>query len=307
MRINDKNENKMKNHQAKAYLLTMLVIIFWASSASAFKIGLRFVSPPTLLLYSVLVSTLALLLVIALRGQGALALPRSKRAVLHAACLGLLNPFLYYLILFQAYDLLPGQIAMALNYGWPLVLTLLSVPLLKQKLSSSQLFALIICFIGAAIVATGGRLLAFGNLNPLGVLLALTSTVIWAAYWLLSAREESDPVIKLFRGFCFGLCFILLSSPLTGALMLPPVRALPALIYIGFFEMGFTFVLWLTALQISSSAARISILIYITPFFSLLLLYLVIGERIEPATLFGLLLIVGGIFLQNLSRFFAKS
>ena len=31
---------------------------------------------------------------------------------------GLLNPCLYYLVLFKAYELLPAQQAQALNYSW---------------------------------------------------------------------------------------------------------------------------------------------------------------------------------------------
>ena len=34
---------------------------------------------------------------------------------------GFLNPFLYYIILFKAYSLLPAQEALSLNYTWPLV------------------------------------------------------------------------------------------------------------------------------------------------------------------------------------------
>ena len=63
--------------------------------------------------------------------------------------------------------------------------------------------------------------------------------------------------------------------------------------------MGITFVLWLTALQLSTTAARISNLIYITPFLSLLILHLLIGEQIHPATFLGLSFIIGSIIVQE--------
>lgn len=75
--------------------------------------------------------------------------------------------------------------------------------------------------------------------------------------------------------------------------------AWPSLAYVSLFEMSITFALWLTALQLTSSAACISNLIYVTPFFSLLILHLVIGEKIYPATFVGLLLIVGSILFQG--------
>ncbi|HID01708.1 MAG TPA: DMT family transporter, partial [Desulfobacterales bacterium] len=195
--------------------------------------------------------------------------------------------------------ILPGQIAMSLNYGWPLVLTLLSVPILGQSLSKSQLLAVLISFVGAVIISTRGNFVSFGDVSQFGVLLAAGSTLIWATYWLFNAKDGLDPVIKLFTGFCFGLFYTTLFCLFTKGIEIPPAQAWLPLIYVGLFEMSITFALWLTALQLTSSAARIGNLIYITPFFSLLILNTVVGEKIYPATFIGLTLIVGSILFQG--------
>jgi drug/metabolite transporter (DMT)-like permease len=286
-------------NQKKAYLLTLLAVTFWGTSASAFKIALRYVTPYTLLLYSTLVSAVALFAVLLLQRKGSRLLELRARHLYHAALLGLINPFLYYIVLFKAYSLLPGQIAMSLNYGWPLALTLLSVPILKQQLSRTQLVAIVISFAGAVILATKGRITSFGDVDGLGLLLAFISTLIWATFWLLNARDSLDPVVKLFLGFCFGSLYSLCLSPFLGGIQLPEAAALLPLVYIGMFEMGITFVLWLTALRLSSTAARIGNLIYISPFLSLVFLRLIIGERIHPATYIGLVIIVGSILFQE--------
>lgn len=289
----------MKN-QTRAYLLTTLVITFWATAASAFKFALRYVTPYTLLLYSILFSTIALLGIMMWQGRlGHLRAIRGK-TIAKAALLGFLNPFLYYVVLFKAYAILPGQIAMSLNYGWPLVLTILSVPILRQHLSRGQLLAIIVSFLGAVIIATQGEFTSFGDVSRAGVLLAAGSTVIWATFWLFNARDGLDPVSKLFTGFCFGLFYSAVFSPLAGTIDLPPTRAWLPLIYVGLFEMGITYVLWLTALQLTTTAAKIGNLIYITPFFSLVILNLVVGEKIHPATFIGLFLIVGSIIFQGM-------
>ncbi|WP_457574462.1 DMT family transporter, partial [Desulfolithobacter sp.] len=273
----------MKN-QTRAYILTTLVITLWATAASAFKIALRDVTPYTLLFYSILFSTLALFGIMVWQGRLSLLRQMRGKALAKSALLGFLNPFLYYVVLFKAYAILPGQIAMSLNYGWPLVLTVLSVPILKQHLSRSQLLAIIVSFIGAVIIATQGEFTSFGNVSQAGVLLAAGSTVIWATFWLFNARDGLDPVSKLFTGFCFGLFYTTIFSPLAGTIDLPPTRAWLSLIYVGLFEMGITYVLWLTALQLTTTAAKIGNLIYITPFFSLVILNLVVDEKIHPAT-----------------------
>lgn len=292
-------------NQTKAYLLTLLAVTFWGTAASAFKIALSYVEPYNLLFYSVLFSTLALLIIILLQGKILLLFNLRPRQFGTLALLGLLNPFLYYSILFEAYSLLPGQIAMSINYGWPFALTLLSVPLLKQKLNGVQIAAIIISFSGALIIATKGQMASFGDVSKTGVILAFSSTIIWASFWLVNAKDQLDPVIKLFWGFFFGFLYTLLFSPFLGPIHIPEMMAILPLIYIGLFEMGITFVLWLTALQLSSSAARIGNLIYISPFLSLLFLRVIIGETIHPTTFIGLFIIVGSIVFQE--KFVGKS
>ena len=287
------------HRQRQAVLLTLLVILFWGTAASAFKIALRQVSPYTLLVCAAAVSTCALLLILLGRGQLGQLRTLPRPVLVRAALLGLLNPFLYYLVLFTAYSLLPGQIAMALNYGWPLVLTLLSVPLLGQSLRRSQLAAVGVSFVGAVLIATRGQLTHFGGLSGTGLLLAAGSTLVWALFWLGNARIGADPVVKLFVGFCTGLIVAVVCSPLFGGLVLPPPAAWPALVYIGLFEMGITFVLWLSALQLATTTARITNLVYLTPFLSLCFLRLVIGEPIHPATAIGLALIVTSLLFQE--------
>jgi drug/metabolite transporter (DMT)-like permease len=287
-------------NQTKAYLMTMVAVICWGTAASAFKLALQYVSPYILLVYSVLVSTIALFVILLAQAKLSALKNVSRQQLGKCALLGLINPFLFYTVIFKAYALLPGQIAMSINFGWPLVLTLLSVPILKQQLTKAQLFAVVISFVGAIIIATKGQFTGFGDVSRLGLILVSGSTVIWSTFWLLNARDGSDPVIKLFLGFCFGLCYALIFSPFFGGLLVPELKAFGPLVYIGLFEMGITFVLWLTALQLSSTAARVSNLIYISPFLSLVFLRLVIGEQIHPATFIGLFLIVGSILFQEM-------
>ena len=72
-----------------------------------------------------------------------------------------------------------------------------------------------------------------------------------------------------------------------------------AVSYVGLFEMGITFVLWLSALRLTQNTARISNLIFVSPFISLLLLANIIGEEIHPSTLIGLVMIVCGLVVQQ--------
>ncbi len=78
------------------------------------------------------------------------------------------------------------------------------------------------------------------------------------------------------------------------------VKGWLAVTYVGLFEMGVTFVLWLTALKLTNNTARVSNLIFASPFISLILLANIIGEAIHPSTLIGLVLIIAGLAIQQI-------
>jgi drug/metabolite transporter (DMT)-like permease len=86
--------------------------------------------------------------------------------------LGAINLFLYYFVLFRAYDLLPAQEAQAINYTWALTLAFLLVPFLKQKFYIVDIVAGVLCYFGVVVIAT-----------------------------------KADPVVGLFSNFLFHLFY----------------------------------------------------------------------------------------------------
>lgn len=70
--------------------------------------------------------------------------------------------------------------------------------------------------------------------------------------------------------------------------------------YVGVFEMGITFVLWISALKLSENTAKVGNLIFLSPFLSLVFIHFLVGEDILPSTFIGLVFIVMGLFIQQL-------
>ncbi len=288
--------------QKKAYLYALLTVAIWSTVASAFKISLRYLDHVQLLFYSCLTSTLILgLLCLYFFGPcfwRLISLHNIKSSLL----LGLLNPFLYYLVLFKAYDLLPAQEAQPLNYTWGITLALLSIPLLKQKITGIQILAIIISYSGTLVISTRGNILGLEFSNPLGVILALGSTIIWSLYWIYNTMDCLDPILKLFLNFCAGLIYISIFLPFVTTFGFEDIRGLYGAVYVGIFEMGITFVFWLIALRLSRTTAQVSNLIYLSPFMSLVFIHFLVGETILPSTIVGLILIMTGLIIQNRIR-----
>jgi len=288
--------------QRKAYLLAITAILFWSTAGSAFKLTLTHISATQLLLFASFFSLLFLVIWKAAEGKLGECFRISKRQWLNSAIMGLLNPFAYYIILFEAYDLLLAQEAVALNYIWPVTLVLFSIPVLKQKIGFWSIIALLISFAGMTVIILKGSFSDIVLSSPRGITFALISSVFWASYWLMNMKDKREEASKLLINFIFGFGYILIYVLVSGAeIKLNPEGAGGSL-YIGIFEMGLTYVLWLKALQLSSTTAKVSNLVYISPFLSLMFVSIAVGETIYLYTIAGLALIVGGIVLQRLVK-----
>lgn len=285
--------------QSKALAYGLVTVLLWSTVASAFKLSLQYLQPLELLLWANIFSLITLGLILLVQGKIANLAGMAFKDVLRQGALGILNPFLYYVLLFKAYELLPAQQAQPLNYTWAITLSLLSVPILGHRLSARELGAIMLGYTGAAVIATRGNLLSLEFSNELGVTLALASTLIWAVYWLLNTRNNNDPVITLFLNFLFALPLIWLTNLWLTGLIWPSLPGLAGAAYVGVFEMGVAFVLWLHAMKLTESTARLAGLIYLSPFLSLVLIHYLVGEEIHWSSGVGLVLIVTGTLLQQ--------
>ncbi len=292
---------RMKN-QRKAYLFALSAVLCWSTIGSAMKLSLRYIDVIQLLLLANLVAVIVLFLILVFQHKLPLLQGLRLRDWASSAVLGLLNPFLYYVVLLMAYDLLKAQEAGTLNYIWPLVLVLLSIPMLKQKISGWSFIAIMISFSGLLVISTQGDVLGLTFSSPLGVLLAVGSAIFWALYWILNMKDPREDVSKLFLNFCFGFVYILAFYIFRGDFLIPGWEGIAGSVYLGIFEMGLTFILWLKALKYSGNTAKVSNLIFLSPFISLIIIRYTVGETILLSTVIGLLLIVFGILMQRYLR-----
>jgi drug/metabolite transporter (DMT)-like permease len=285
--------------QSRAFFYAGLTILFWSTVATAFKIALAGMQPLELLFWSTATSLILLFLIGLFGGQIRSMFRGTLREYLRSALLGFINPFVYYLVLFEAYSLLPAQVAQPLNMVWPIVLVFLSVPFLGTRVPLRSYFALLICLAGVFFISSRGKIAGYQLTEPLGVSLSLGSSLIWATYWLLNMKDARDEVHKLFQSFLFAFIYLLITMALWGDFRIPAPGALTAGVYVGIFEMGLSFVFWLKALKYARSPDQISSIMYLFPFLSLIFIHFILGETIYPTTFIGLILIVTGIFFHK--------
>lgn len=283
----------------KAVILGGVAVLSWSTVATAFKIALSHLAVFNMLLVATVTSALIFTVVMtAGKRWGELArLP--KKLIVMCAALGVLNPVLYYLVLFKAYDMLPAQMAQPLNYAWPIVLLILLAVFNHQPIPARKYIGMFISVSGVACISLGGGDIE-GGASPAGILMAVSSAALWACYWMFSNRlkDEVHPTVALFLGFTAGAVVLLIAGCFVG-IRVDSMSGLLSGIYIGFFEMGIPFLAFGTALRITDNPALTNQMCYLSPFLSLFLISLVLGETILPTTCIGLILIVAGLIYNQ--------
>lgn len=289
----------MQDTDRRAVKLGLGAVMLWSTVATAFSLSLQYLTPLQLVTLATVISWCFFAIRLSAPERRSALRVTSSRARATGLLLGWLNPGLYYLVLFAAYDRLPAQEAMAINYSWGITLALLAAPLLRQHLSAGALLAACISYGGILVIATRGAPLSLDFAQPLGVGLALLSTVLWSLYWVINTRLSLDPEVNLFLNFSGAL-------PLLLALLWWSNTPFPTLwqgwaggLYVGLFEMGLAFVLWMGAMKATTSTLRISSLIFLSPPLSLVLIWVIAGEPVKAYTLIGLVLILFGLWLQR--------
>ena len=256
-----------------------------------------------MLLYAALVSTAVLFVVAAWQRKLRQALSCSPKQYLRSAALGFLNPFLYYLVLFEAYDRLPAQEAQPLNYTWPIVVVILSVPLLETAyrpgITGRDRCKLLRCLRDLDARRSAGlqfqRSVGHG---PRGRQRVHMGHVL-AEQRPGRPRRGGEAAFELrLRGWCSSA-----RRCLRWRARLPwTPRGIGGSAYAGVFEMGVTFVLWMRALSLSRTTAQVSNLVYLSPFVSLVLISVIVGETILLSSVIGLMFIIGGIVIRRFDR-----
>ena len=289
----------MQDTDRRAVKMGLGAVMLWSTVATAFSLSLEYLTPLQLVTLAAVVSWCFFAARLGSPARWASLRATSSKERITGLLMGWLNPGLYYLVLFAAYDQLPAQEAMAINYSWGITLALIAAPLLRQRLTPGALLAACISYSGIVVIATRGSPLSLDFAQPLGVGLALLSTLLWSLYWVINTRLSVDPEVNLFLNFS-GALPLLLGLLWWSGTPLPVVwQGWVGGLYVGLFEMGLAFVLWMGAMKATTSTLRISSLIFLSPPLSLILIWMIAGEPVKTYTLIGLILILFGLWLQR--------
>lgn len=283
----------------KAILYVSITVLSWATVASAFKLALSSLTYYELLLIASFTALIAFAIILTFRKRWFLLRSVNREQWRMFAIAGMLNPTMYYLVLFKSYELLPAQIAQPINYMWPVVLSVMLAIFARQRIPAVKFAGMAISLAGVAVISVGPGQLTGVGLSVLGLTLGIGSAFVWATYWLINRMNaETDQIMSLFLNFLFGTIYLLMIAPFM-KIEISSLQGVLAAVYSGLFEMTIPFIFFGIALKKTDNPALINHLCYLSPFLSLFIIHLILGESIYSTTYTGLALIVGGLLFNE--------
>lgn len=287
------------NESKKAILFGSIAVLSWSTVATMFKIALKSFSYFEVLLVASLTALFIFGIVMTLQRKWILVPKLSGKEWRRFALVGLINPVIYYLILFRSYELLPAQIAQPINYSWPVLLLIVLAVFTSKPIPKMKFIGMGISLLGVVLISFGPGGIKGISFSVLGLFLAFISAFFWAIYWTVNTMNtKTDHIVALFMIFLFGSVYLL-----TGALVvgvdLNSSQGIMASILAGTFEMAIPFIFFGAAIQKTNNPSLINQMCYLSPFLSLFFIYIFIGEQIYITTFLGLTLIIGGIMFNE--------
>ena len=290
----------MGNQQTTGHLAALITVLIWGTTYISTKVLLQVFQPMEILFFRFAMGFVALCLVKPHR----LRLTDKKQKVLFALA-GLCGICLYSLL-----ENIALSYTMASNVGViisaaPFFTAAISCFLLKQEEKLKANF-----FVGFLLAMTGICLISFNGssleLNPLGDLLALSATVVWGCYSVLTRKISSygyGTVQTTRRVFGYGLLFILpamifFDMDCNIERLVQPVYFFN-LMFLGLGASAICFVTWNYAVKILG-AVKTSVYIYLEPIITVVTSVLVLNERITPLAAIGTLLTMTGLIASEM-------
>lgn len=207
-----------------------------------------------------------------------------------------------WVLLFQGYKNTTISIATLSYYIAPVFIIILSIVVLKEKITMKKILCIIVAIIGLLLVLDIKSIGDIGDNNHLlGILYSVLAAVFYAIVVIL------NKFIKRLSGFKVTIVQLLVSTlilmPLTilnstRSIISLDILSLVLLLFVGIVHTGIAYLLYFSSVK-EIEGQSIAILSYMDPIFALLIAGLFLGEKMTMIQLFGGILILGSAYISE--------
>jgi len=283
----------------KNYLFAVITVMVWATMAAVVKKMLFDIPNLQALSVSSYLAFVFLLLVNLKTGKLKAMRAYRVKDYLAVCGMGFIGLFVYSALYYYGLAQLTSQEACIVNYLWPLMLVIFSCVILKEKMTMMKGMAMVCSFAGIVILSAGQGGAAVGS-RALGMLACGIAAACYGLFSVLNKKAGYDQSIAMmFFWLVAAVCSMILGlytetwTPIRGAQWM-------GMIWLGVVVDAVAYLLWALALNGAANTAKIANLAFLTPFLSLVVSAVFLGEKIQPRAVLALVFIIGGILMQSL-------
>ncbi len=284
------------------YLEVLFAVVVWGASFIATKIGVKEVTPITIVWLRFGMGVMILGIAVAARKE--FAWP-AKNEWAYFALLGFLGITLHQWL--QSTGLVTAQ---ASTTAWivattPIFMALLGWLVLKEKLTWGQSAGIALAALGVLLVVSKGDLrgISDGNFGTPGDFLILVSAPNWAIFSTLSRRGlQKHPAARMmFYVMTFGWLFSSVAFFAGGNLSEISKLSFNGWVgvaFLGIFCSGLAYIAWYDGLQ-AIAASQVGAFLYLEPLVAGVVAAVILAEPITWVSLVGGSIILLGVYLVN--------
>lgn len=280
----------------KSYFYAGCAILCWSTVAATCKALLAELNNMQLLWMNSMIAALFLLVYNVISGNFRKNKAYKLKDYLIMAAIGIPGSLLYYMFYYAGTDILPASQAFIINYLWPIMSVIFACIILKERMTFRKLIAILVSFVGVAVVI-GTDISGFSGEMLAGTVLCILGAVSYGVFTALNQKADYDKPLSVTVSYIATFIITTVINAFSGDLFVPKLNQMPGFLWNGIFTVAIANTIWILALK-NGKTAKISNLAYITPFLSLVWTALFLKEPITANSFLGLVIIIAGIFIQ---------
>ncbi|MGO1469064.1 MAG: DMT family transporter [Tissierella sp.] len=295
----DKTKDKEKNIK-KGSLLILASSILWGTALLYTQYILdNGIDAKDLVSLKMLFGFLTMFIYILYKDRSLLKIDR--RGLGYAAIIGLVCHALFNLFVFKAIEETSIATSVTLLYTSPILVTIISRILFKEKITTKKMTALILAVIGAWITVTGGSFKSL-NFNIIGIFYGLGSSLFFGTMAIINKFIVDDYEEITLLTYTLGFAFVFslaFSSPFAVLnIEFSPLVYL-FVIMLGVLPTAVSHLLYLKGLYFGVESSKASIISTFEVPVSIVGSFLIFGQSLSIIEIIGVLLVFISIFIIN--------
>ena len=280
------------------HFYAIITIIFWAMAFVFTRLALQYFDVYSLSFLRYLSASITLIIIICFMKIN----KPKKEDFLTYLLSGGIGFFIYVILFTKGTGLVSSATSSIVIAMVPVFTAFLASLIYKEKLKIYQWIAICIEFIGILVLTLMNGTFSINE----GILWLLVAALCLATYNLLqrkltkkySALEAST--YSIFVGTIF-LCIFLPSS--IDKTIHAPLEFIFYVLVLGIFSSALAYIAWAKAISLAEKTTYVSNYMFVTPFLTTILGFVMMGEIPDKATVLGGLIILLGLFIFNKESF----